>query len=110
MVLSLTVKLAMPILNRSLAAVSSVLNSRISRLVVSPCPLYWSSYKSLPVAPDGLIEALYNSIFCLCLFEQNSVYRKEGSLTSQWVGTGWVGFSGEGMVKRVGYGEKGRVW
>ena len=43
-VLSLTVKLAMPILNRSLAAVSSVLNSRISRLVVSPCPLYWSSY------------------------------------------------------------------
>ena len=43
-------------------------------------------------------------------FEQNSVYREEGSLTSQWVGTGWVGFSGEGMVKRVGYGEKGRVW
>ena len=35
-------------------------------------------------------------------FEQNSVYREEGSLTSQWVGTGWVGFSGEGMVKRVG--------
>ena len=30
------------------------------------------------------------------------MYRKEGSLTSQWVGTGWVGFSGEGMVKRVG--------
>ena len=34
-VLSLTVKLAMPILNRNLAAVSSVLNSRISHLVVS---------------------------------------------------------------------------
>ena len=34
-VLSLTVKFAMPILNRNLAAVSSVLNSRISRLVVS---------------------------------------------------------------------------
>ena len=32
MVLSLTVKFAMPILNRNLAAVSSVLNSRISRL------------------------------------------------------------------------------
>ena len=32
------------------------------------------------------------------------MYREEGSLTSQWVGTGWVGFSGEGMVKRVGYG------
>jgi hypothetical protein len=30
------------------------------------------------------------------------VYREEGSLTSQWVGTGGVGSSGEGMVKRVG--------
>ncbi|MDW7664536.1 MAG: hypothetical protein SCH12_06680 [Nitrosomonadaceae bacterium] len=30
------------------------------------------------------------------------MYRKEGSLTSQWVGTGWVGFSGEGGGEKGG--------
>ena len=38
---------------------------------------------------------------CRLLSKTVSIGRKV-PFPPQWVGTGWVGFSGEGMVKRVG--------